>query len=48
LSISFIDGSPCTSPEGWTIGPLATAVQRHRLTPSTWSWSSSILYAQDN
>jgi hypothetical protein len=26
---------------GWTIGPLKATVQRHSLTPSTWSASSS-------
>jgi hypothetical protein len=30
------------SPEGWTIGPLEAAVQRHRLTPSTWTVYSSL------
>jgi hypothetical protein len=28
------------SPKGWTIGPLVAAVQRHSLTPSTWTTSS--------
>jgi hypothetical protein len=29
-----------TSPGGWTIGPLVAAVQRHTLTPSTWTSST--------
>jgi hypothetical protein len=38
LSISFRHGFPwsCVS-WGWTTGPLVAAVQRHSLTPSTWT-----------
>jgi hypothetical protein len=33
LSVSFLRGCPCVSPEGWTIGPLVAAIQRHRIAP---------------
>jgi hypothetical protein len=32
-------------PGQWTIGPLVAAVQRRKLTPSTWSWSSSSIHS---
>jgi hypothetical protein len=32
--------SMLVSLEGWTVGPLVSAVQRLSLIPSTWSWSS--------
>jgi hypothetical protein len=45
-----------TSPEGWTIGPLVAAVQRHRLAPSKWTtdimnrtpYSSLCIYCRKN
>jgi hypothetical protein len=44
LSISIHLGSPCQYiTRDWTIGPLVAAVQRHRLTPSTWAtWTWAV------
>jgi hypothetical protein len=37
LSIILLWFSTLISSGGWTIGPLAASVQRHSLTPSTWT-----------
>jgi hypothetical protein len=42
-SILLHHGSPYSSTGVWTIGPFVAAVQRSRLTPSTWTWMTNIL-----
>jgi hypothetical protein len=42
LSILFRHGSLHSSLGGWTVGPFVAAVQRHNLTPSTWSSSTYV------
>jgi hypothetical protein len=34
------------SPRGWTVVPLAAAVQRHRLTLSTWTTTAPCIWLQ--